>query len=137
MLWLVNTRVWIMEISRQKVFFLNNYCGYFIKELLNGFLCWDNVIQTLGMLLDFREAKNTRLLACLDHVIQTRKTIRYFFSNKEILQEVLLHLDLIIRTNKRFCTKYSHFNFKHCTKLHLSCMPMTIKLMRFGDIFFF
>ena len=106
---------------------------------------------SLGMLFDVPKAKNTRLAArvflristvsqhpaCLDHVIQTRKTIRYFFSNKEILQEVLLHLDLIIRTNKRFCTKYSPFNFKHCTKLHLSCMPMTIKLMRFGDIFFF
>ena len=70
-----------------KRFFLNNY--YFIKELPNGFLCLDNVIQTLGMLLDFRKAKNTRLAACvflrfstvslhpayLDHVIQTRKTI--------------------------------------------------------------
>ena len=78
-----------------KRFFKNNYCGYFIKELLpNGFPCLDNVIQTLGMLLDFRKAKNTRLAArvfvrfftvsqhpaCLDHVIQTRKTVRYFFN---------------------------------------------------------
>ena len=45
-----------------KRFFLNNYCGYFIKELPNGFPCLDNVIQTLGMLLDFRKAKNTRLV---------------------------------------------------------------------------
>ena len=44
-----------------KSFFLNNYCGYFIKELPNGFSCLDNVTQTLGMLLDFRKAKNTRL----------------------------------------------------------------------------
>ena len=70
-----------------------NYCGYFIKEIPNGSLCLDNVIQTLGMLLDFRKAKNTRLAArvflrfsqvsqhpaCLDHFFQTRKTIRYFF----------------------------------------------------------
>ena len=82
-----------MEISRQ-TFFLNNYCGYFIKELPNGFLCLDSVIQTLGMLLDFRKAKTTRLVArvflrfsqisqhpaCLDHSIQTRKTIWSFFS---------------------------------------------------------
>ena len=75
------------EISRQ-TFFLNNYCGYFIKELPNGFPCLDNVIQTLEMLLDFRKAKNTRLAACVflrfstvsqDHVIQTWKTIMYFF----------------------------------------------------------
>ena len=33
-------------------FFLNNYCGYFIK---NGFLCLDTLIV---MLLDFRKAKN-------------------------------------------------------------------------------
>ena len=46
-----------------KSFFLNNYCGYFIKELPNGFPCLDNVIQTLGMLLDFRKAKNTRLVS--------------------------------------------------------------------------
>ena len=54
------------EISRQK-YFLNNYCGYFIKEiwLNNGLLvlCLDTLIQTLGMLLDFRRAKNTRLAA--------------------------------------------------------------------------
>ena len=43
---------------------MNNYCGYFIKELPNGFLCLDNMIQTLGMLLDFRNAKNTRLVFC-------------------------------------------------------------------------
>ena len=77
-----------------KSFFLNNYFGYFIKELPNSFLCLDNVIQTLGMLLDFQKAKNTRLAARvflrfsavlqhpvhLDHVIQTRKTIRYNIS---------------------------------------------------------
>ena len=32
-----------------------------MKELPIGFPCLDNVIQTLGMLLDFRKAKNTRL----------------------------------------------------------------------------
>ena len=71
------------EVSLQ-TFFLNNYCGYFIKELPNGFPCLDTVIQTLGILLDVRNAKNTRLAACvflrfstvsqhparLDHVIQ-------------------------------------------------------------------
>ena len=48
-------------ISRPKLVFLNNYCGYFIKEIPHGFLCLDTLIQTLGMLLDFRKAKNTRL----------------------------------------------------------------------------
>ena len=85
-------RVWIRvfntEIPRQNVFFLNSYCGYFIKEIPNGFLCLGNMIQTLGMLLDFRKAKNTRLAArvflrfstvsqhhtCLDHVIPTTPT---------------------------------------------------------------
>ena len=41
------------EISRPKCFFLNNYCGYFIKELPNSFPCLDTLIQTLEMLLDF------------------------------------------------------------------------------------
>ena len=50
------------EISRQS-FFLNNYCGYFIKEIPNGFLRLDTLIQTLGMLLEFRKAKNTHLAA--------------------------------------------------------------------------
>ena len=82
-----------------KSFFLNNYCGYFIKELPNGFLCLDNVIQTLVMLLDFRKAKNTRLAARVflrfstvlqhpafsNHVIQTRKTIRHFFNTTRAL----------------------------------------------------
>ena len=53
----------------------------------------DTLIQTIGMLLDFRKAK-TRLAApvflrfsqvsqhpvCLDQIIQTRKTIRYFIN---------------------------------------------------------
>ena len=46
------------EIPRQKIF-LNDYCGYFIKLLPNGFPCLDNVIQTRGMLRDCRKAKNT------------------------------------------------------------------------------
>ena len=63
-LWLVNTRVWI-RVSKDGNFrkILNNYCGYFIKELPNGFLCLDTLIQTLGMLLDFRKPKKTRLTA--------------------------------------------------------------------------
>ena len=44
------------EISGLK-FFLNNYCGYFIMELPDGFPCLDNVIETLGMLLDFEKIK--------------------------------------------------------------------------------
>ena len=62
-LWLVNTRVWIRVFKHgnfpRNVFLLNNYCGYFIKELPNGFLCLDNMIQTLEMLLDFRKAIKT------------------------------------------------------------------------------
>ena len=65
------------DISRQKLSFLNNY---FIKELPNCFPYLDNVIQTIEMLLDFRKAKVSQHPACLDHVIQTRKTITYFFS---------------------------------------------------------
>ena len=65
--WLVNTRVWIRVSKHRnfppKDFFLNNYCGYFIKEIPNGFPCLDTLIQTLGMWLDFRKAKNTRLVA--------------------------------------------------------------------------
>ena len=43
--------------------FLNNYCGYFIKEIPNSFRCLGTLIQTLGMLLDFWKAENTRLAA--------------------------------------------------------------------------
>ena len=53
------------------------------------------MIQTLGMLLEFRKAKNTRLAArafsrfaqvlqhpaCLDHGIQTQEAIWYFLIN--------------------------------------------------------
>ena len=46
-----------------KVVVLNNYCGHFIKDSPNGLPCLDNVFQTLGMLLDFRKAKNTSLAA--------------------------------------------------------------------------
>ena len=51
--------------------------------------CLDTLIQTLGMLPDFRKAKNTRLAARVFYAflksrniprIQTPKTIRYFFS---------------------------------------------------------
>ena len=51
------------KFPAKSFFFKNNYCGYFIKEIPNGFLCLDTLIQTLGMLLDFRKAKNTRLAA--------------------------------------------------------------------------
>ena len=66
----------------------------FIKEILNGFSCLDTLIETPGMLLDIENKKNIRLAArvllrcsqvsrhpaCLDQSIQTRKTIRYFFT---------------------------------------------------------
>ena len=104
------------EISCPK-FFLNNYCGYFIKELPNGFPCLDNVIQTFGMLLDFRKAKNTRLAACvflrfstvsqhpacLNHVIQTRKTIRYFFKPSSHISAMVGDDMRMIAGNKLFC----------------------------------
>ena len=31
------------------MFFLNICCGYFIKEISNGFQCLDTMIQTLGI----------------------------------------------------------------------------------------
>ena len=34
-----------------------------VKEIPNGFPCLDILIQTRGMLLEFRKAKNTRLAA--------------------------------------------------------------------------
>ena len=60
-------QVWIRGPKRKfptKRFF-NNYTGYFIKEIPSDFLCLDALFQTLGMLLDFRKAKNTRLAACV------------------------------------------------------------------------
>ena len=124
MLWLVNTRVWI-RVTKHGNFppkvFLNNYCGYFVKELPNGFPCLDDVIQTLGMLLDFRKAKNTHVAArvflrfstvsqhpaCLDHVIQTQKTTRYFFNpsiyvgnnNRCNVNKIKLIIDFYFVTN--------------------------------------
>ena len=59
-------------------------------------MCLDTLIQTLGVLLDFRKGKTTRLVArvfltlisqvsqhpaCLDQSIQTRKTNWYFFNH--------------------------------------------------------
>ena len=68
------------DISRQKVFFFNNYCGYFIKEIPDGFPCLDNVIQTLGMLLDFRKTKNICLAprVFLYAFLKSRATSRVF-----------------------------------------------------------
>ena len=93
------------EISHPNCFFLNNYCGYFIKELPNGFPCLNTLIQTLGMLLDFRKAKNTRLAArvflcfsqvsqhpaCLVHVIQTWKTMFKTLFQKRLTFCLLQH----------------------------------------------
>ena len=71
-------------------------CRSFIKETPNGFPCLDTVIQTLGMLLDFRRAKNTRpaarvflhFSACLDHSIQIRESIWYFLSRIPLYQKL-------------------------------------------------
>ena len=53
----------LFEISWQQTDKQTNRGGYFIKEIPNGFLCLDTLIPTLGMLLDFRKAINTRLAA--------------------------------------------------------------------------
>ena len=59
-------------------FFLNNYCGYFIK---NGFLCLDTLIV---MLLDFRKAKNVScfftlfsILLVLQHPVCLDQSIQH------------------------------------------------------------
>ena len=79
------------DISRQN-FFLNNYCGYFLKEIFNGFLCLDTLIQTLGKLLNFRKAKNTRLAARVflrfSQVSQHPACLDHEYPNTEILHDV-------------------------------------------------
>ena len=81
-----------------KRFFKNNYCGYFIKELLpNGFPCLDNVIQTLGMLLDFRKAKNTRLVFCYAF-LQSRNIPRVWITLSKPGKPLGISLISIIRS---------------------------------------
>ena len=67
---------------------------YFIKDIPGGFPCLDTVIQTVGMLLDFGKAKNTRQAdhvflwfsqvsqhpACVDHSIQAQESTWYFLN---------------------------------------------------------
>ena len=79
------------------IFFKNNYCGYFIKEIPNGFLCLDTLIQTLGMLLDFQmDKKHKPSGSCFFTLFESlaissvfgsqypaRKTICYFFNPSE------------------------------------------------------
>ena len=67
----------------------------FYKRNTKWIPLFDAVIQTLGMLLDFRKAKNTRLVtrvflrfsqvsrhpACLNHSVQTRECIWHFLNS--------------------------------------------------------
>ena len=56
-------------------------CSYFTKEIPNGFPCLDTLIETLGMLLDFRKVKNTRLRgSCFFTLLSSLTASRVFGS---------------------------------------------------------